>query len=67
MKQIEQNFLDSLIGMRFEEAIDLIKHNDLHYRIVCEDGNHFLITADLHLDRVNLHIENGIIESCYIG
>lgn len=38
-----------------------------YYRIVCEDGQHFIGTCDFDMDRINLTIVKGMVVSATLG
>lgn len=52
---------DSLMGNTAEEARKICNENNLEFRITLEDGKSYVITDDLRVDRINAHIENGIV------
>jgi hypothetical protein len=65
---MEKNiFIHKLIGLTTEDAIRLIKDNNFISRIAYEDGEHFIITMDICVDRINLEIEEGIVVSAHFG
>ena len=59
--------LESLIGLTKEEGTKLCLENDYEFRITREDSNNYVITMDLHFDRINLELDKGIITKCDIG
>ena len=67
MKQIDNYFLDDLIGKSKAESIKLCEENGYNYRVVREDSNKYAITMDFRFDRINLWIHNGLITKCDIG
>lgn len=58
---------EDLIGKTTEEARELCTKNNLKFRVTLEDGKAYIITMDLHGDRVNVHVENGIVIKAYRG
>ena len=66
MKYITINCKD-YIGLTLDDAIKLAKKNDLEFRIVKKDNIDYIITCDLHLDRLNFTIKNDIIIWCNLG
>lgn len=60
-------FLKSLIGLTKEDGESLCKENDYIVRVVRVDSINYGITMDLHFNRINFEIDNGIITKCDIG
>jgi hypothetical protein len=54
-----------LIGLTLEEVY--MQYPDLHTRVMREDENHYMGTADLRMDRYNLQLDNGIVTSVSRG
>ncbi len=54
-----------LIGLTLEEVNT--KYPDLNTRVMREDENHYMGTADFRMDRYNLQLDNGIITSASRG
>lgn len=52
------------VGLSEDEARK--KHNG-ELRVVEEDGEAFIITCDLHLDRLNLYIKDGLVYKVDLG
>lgn len=63
----DEIFLDSLLGKSKDDAIALCLFKFYNYRIVKEDNIDFIITMDLHLKRVNLEIEGGLVSKSYFA
>jgi hypothetical protein len=63
----EQEFLDSLINLTEEEATNKVKENGYYVRITRRDDKDYMITCDFTLNRVNFHIENGLITKATTG
>ncbi len=63
----EEQFLDSLINLTEEEATNKVKENGYHVRITRRDGREYMITCDFTINRVNFHIENGLITKATTG
>lgn len=56
-----------IIGMDKYAAIVRIENADQKARIVAEDGEHFIVTMDYRLDRLNLEIVGGKVVSVHRG
>lgn len=56
-----------VIGMDKYAAIVKIENASLKARIVAEDGEHFMITMDSRLDRLNLEVVGGKVLSVHRG
>jgi hypothetical protein len=56
-----------LIGMEKQAAIDLCKTNGVAVRVRSEDGEAFIGTADLRMDRINIHVNKGKVTSASRG
>jgi len=67
MTQPTKEFLEQLIGLPEPEARLLCKENEFLLRVSSQDGKHFIVTMDLRFDRINVHIDNGIITKADIG
>lgn len=59
--------INTLIGMKIEDAADLINKNNLIERIVSEDGVNYMVTMDLNLNRINLSTVDGLVTKATIG
>ena len=67
MTQPTKEFLEQLIGLPEPEARFLCKENEWVFRVTYQDGNHFIVTMDLSFNRINVHIDKGIITKADIG
>jgi hypothetical protein len=63
----EDKFLDTLINLTEEEATNKANENGYDVRITQRDGNGYMITCDFRLNRVNFHIENGLVTKATTG
>jgi hypothetical protein len=61
----QEKVKDGLVGKTLKFAEKELEGKE--YRVVREDITNFVITDDLHLDRLNLEIDNGIITNVYNG
>lgn len=55
------------IGLTLNEAIDKAKLINYTHRIVEEDGQSYMVTADFKSNRVNLRLRNDYIIGVYTG
>jgi hypothetical protein len=63
----EDKFLDSLINLTEEEATNKVNENGYYVRVTQRDGREYMITCDFTLNRINFHIENGLITKATTG
>jgi hypothetical protein len=52
-----------LVGNSLEHARNLLSEIDskLYIRVVKENGVNYIVTCDFVTERINVHVENGII------
>jgi hypothetical protein len=50
-----------------EDAIEYAKLGGFTTRIVENNGQSFMLTMDLHTDRLNFRVNNNIVIDCYCG
>lgn len=48
-----------LIGMSKQDAIELAKARNVTMRIVVENGEHFMVTDDYWMNRLNIEIKDN--------
>lgn len=65
-EKIEEIF-DGIIGATEDLAKQKCGANGFTYRITRRDGTYFVCTRDVRADRMNLHIEDGVVVEAYIG
>ncbi len=63
----EDKFLDALINLTEEEATNKANENGYHVRITQRDDIVYMITCDFTFNRINFHIENGLITKATTG
>jgi hypothetical protein len=61
------DFLASLVGLSEEEAIKLCMEKEYKVRISKRNGEHFILTRDYLIDRVNLHISQFKVYEATFG
>lgn len=59
--------IQNYVGMTEDAAIKAIEKDGFRARVVAKDGEHYIVTADYRLDRVNLTIKEGKVTSADIG
>jgi hypothetical protein len=59
--------VSKLVGKTEAEARALIERAGLRVRISGRDGEHYILTMDYWIDRVNLYIENDKVVEAKIG
>ncbi len=61
MKQISDEYLESLIGLTKNEAINKCDSYGYTVRVCMEDGVGCMVTMDFVFKRANLYIEKGLV------
>jgi hypothetical protein len=59
--------LETLIGLQKPKVETLLKRLGRSYRVVCEDGEYYIVTRDYCPDRVNLTVTGGLITEAHFG
>ncbi len=67
MKKDINEIKDLIIGMSYDDAKKICDENNIWLRMTMRDGERFIITMDLRMDRLNVHIENDLIVKSKIG
>lgn len=72
MRKVSRNnsndlLLESVIGKTLDQANHLAGFSGFTIRVVRENGESYMITADLKLTRINVEIENGLVIKSYLG
>lgn len=62
-----RNRADYVIDWHFDTASLYLKENDIEFRIKLKDGDRYLLTQDLNLDRANLEVNNGLVTDISYG
>lgn len=62
--QKEEHFL---IGKSKQEAIEILEGLNNNYRIITEEGKHFIYSMELNPGRLNLVIQDGLIQDISYG
>jgi hypothetical protein len=57
----------TLIGMSKQDAVSLVEKQQMLARIIREDDIWFVVTSDLHHNRMNLEIQKGVVVKAAIG
>jgi hypothetical protein len=52
---------EEIIGLDVHTAVDMLEEAGLTYRIEHEDGQSYMLTMDVRMDRINLSIKNGMV------
>jgi hypothetical protein len=55
------------IGLSIKEAIEQAENHGLNYRIVEENGQAKMVTADLKSNRINFRLSNDRVVGAYGG
>lgn len=66
MEKVEEIF-DGIIGATEGLAWQKCESNGFRCRVVSRDGVFAVVTQDLRADRMNLHVEDGMVVEAYIG
>ena len=65
--KVPDEFLESLLGLSEEEAVNRCIDNGHRVRVTRTDDRYYIITMDLRFDRVNLELDNGVITKADVG
>lgn len=57
----------SLIGYPLDRVKNTLQNIQSRYRVVCKDGEYYLITQDYNPARYNLYVENNIVVKVEMG
>ena len=60
-------WLESVIGQTEEAVRDVVVQGGGKFRVRSRDGEQYFGTADLNMNRLNVHIENGVIVKATFG
>lgn len=61
------NKADYVIDWHYDTACLYLKENEINFRVKIKDGDSYLLTQDLKLDRANLEINEGIVTDVSYG
>ncbi len=65
---ISKQFLDSLVGLNVVEAKVEIVQKNLKPRVVSRGDDHYIFTAEVRFDRINLSLdEKGVVIKATAG
>lgn len=56
-----------LLGKSFTEALEITGKENLYLRMLSADGKGCMITADVRMDRIGIHLKDGKIVSAEGG
>lgn len=59
-KTMEHKDFEKLIGLTIDQAQKVVGE-EYGFRTTMIDGKHMMVTHDFCPDRINIHIENGLI------
>lgn len=62
-----QAFADTLVGKTEEAVREMAAAAAIRVRVASRDGRPNLLTQDMRMDRVSLHIEDGIVTKVSCG
>jgi hypothetical protein len=57
------NNFEEYIGLTLIELEDLLKQEGARVRVVSRDGVPCVVTRDYRLDRLNINLKNGVVDS----
>lgn len=58
---------DYIIDWHYDTACLYLKENEIDFRVKIKDGDSYLLTQDLQLERANLEVNNGIVTDVSYG
>jgi hypothetical protein len=56
-----------LIGLGLEKARRFVNQHGVRTRVIMKDGVARLVTQDVRLDRINVHVVDNKVEHAYVG
>jgi hypothetical protein len=62
-----EELVESVVGKSLADADYLCKSRGYRTRIVCEDGQYYVVTRDYVPTRINLTLTNGVITNASLG
>lgn len=62
-----EKFAKKVIGLTPDEANAICNFEKIKIRVVSTDGKKHMVTRDARMDRINVHLENGLITSAHVG
>lgn len=60
-------FLTHLLGKTLKEAEGLLRQMNYTSRLVRDGDAAYIVTSDLHMNRVNLALDNGKVSAAWPG
>ena len=60
-------WLESIIGQTEQVVRDVVIQGGGKFRVRSRDGEQYFGTADLNMNRLNVHLENGIVAKANFG
>jgi hypothetical protein len=57
------NEFEKYIGLTMQELTELLEKNGKYPRVVNIDGVPCIVTRDYRLDRLNVKLKNGVVDS----
>jgi hypothetical protein len=67
VRMTKQQITEYLIGKTEKDCSDICSEFGFSFRVMLENGEMRLGTADLNFNRLNLHVYNGLITKCNFG
>ena len=58
---------EQIIGLRERVGRRVVAGAGLRFRVVRRDGVHLAITMDRRVDRVDVHVEHGVVTDARVG
>jgi hypothetical protein len=66
-RKLIQEALDTLLGRPEAEVVKQLQDAGWRVRVRVREAESFAGTMDFRMDRVNLHVQNGVITKIYVG
>lgn len=66
-RRLVQEALDTLLGKPEAEVVQQLTDTGWRVRVRVREAESFFGTMDFRMDRVNLHVLDGIVNKIYVG
>lgn len=67
IKRDRKIFINSFVGLAESNARNFVKGTGFTLRVMRRDGKRIFGTANLNVNRINIHVESEIVTKAYFG
>jgi alpha-acetolactate decarboxylase len=67
LREKGKNLVEAIVGIHEGAAVDKCIAAGFYYRYLSMDGQYGMITSDCRMDRVGLHVMDGVVTAASIG